>query len=105
MSAAFEELAIPVPPNAEAPFEMARLWIEGGQSFVALNFGLFDEDDELKLWGGLAADLIAHVVRAHLLDGRAGTPDEVLAAVEAGLRERLADNPTMSGQFANRTLS
>ena len=105
MSGAFEELAVPAPPDAKAPFEMARIWIEGSQSFIALNFGLFEEDDELRLWGCLAADVIAHVVRAHLLDGRSGTPEDALAAVEAGLRERLADNPTMRGQFANRSLS
>ncbi|WP_430418514.1 DUF5076 domain-containing protein [Phenylobacterium sp.] len=99
------ELHAPPLDEKERPVEMARIWIaaEEGRSHIALNYGIF-EARELEIWGSLAADLIAHAVRAYHQDGGTATAAEAFAAIEKGLRERLSDNPTMSGDFSNKVL-
>ncbi|CAN5162261.1 hypothetical protein BH10PSE4_BH10PSE4_48160 [soil metagenome] len=99
------ELAAPVVSDENDPVEMARVWITAGdgRSHVALYHGIFG-DQELRLWGSLAADLIAHAVRATMMDGSDQTPEEAFALVEAGFRDRLADNPTLAGVFSDRKI-
>ena len=101
-----DELIVPDIDEGLDAVEMARIWITPGEgvSYVSLNYGIF-EDQELRVWGSLAADLIGHAVRAHLLGGASMTTDEALAVVESALRERLAYNPTMSGRFPRRAVS
>lgn len=99
------ELHAPPLEDKDRPVEMARIWItaEEGRSHIALNYGIF-EDSELEIWGSLAADLIAHAVRAYHQNGGTATAAEAFAAVEKGLRERLADNPTLAGDFSGKVL-
>ena len=99
------ELNTPPLNEGDRPVEMARVWItaEDGRSHIALNYGLFEER-ELEVWGSLAADLIAHAVRAYHQDGGTATVAEAFAAIEKGLRERLSDNPTLTGDFAGKVL-
>ena len=78
--------------------EICRLWIAKGDSHVALNYGMFG-DDELRVWGMLLADVAAHVVRAGQMKADVNTA-EAFALLEAGFRERLAHNPTLTGSFA-----
>jgi hypothetical protein len=100
------ELPIPMDGDQFNPVEMARVWItaDEGLSYISLNFGMF-EDQELDVWGSLAADLIAHAVRAYKLEGGSMSADEAFAVVEAALRSRIADNPTQKGHFGGRVLS
>lgn len=85
---------------------MARIWItsEEGKSYLSLNYGMFEET-ELEVWGSLAADLVAHVVNAYLQDGGEFGKDAAFATVEKGFRERLADNPLLTGAFGGISLS
>lgn len=99
------ELHAPPLEDGDRPVEMARVWItaEDGRSHIALNYGIFEER-ELEIWGSLAADLIAHAVRAYHQDGGLATAAEAFAVVEKGLRERLSDNPTLVGDFSSKVL-
>lgn len=101
-----DERVIPDFREGSRPVEMARIWIdaEEGRSHVSLKYGMFEEN-ELEMWGCLAADLIAHVVQAHILYGAPITPDQGFAAVAEALRERIASNPTLEGRFPDRMVS
>jgi hypothetical protein len=100
------ELAVPLVDDVGNPMEMARIWVttENGRSHVSLHYGMY-EDHELEVWGSLAADLIAHAVRACMMDGSTVTSDEAFSLIEKGLRARLSDNPTLNGTFSDRVLS
>jgi len=97
------------PPDldeAKNPIEMAQIWItpDEGDSYISLNYGIFG-DQELKVWGSLAADMIAHAVRAHILDGNDISPDEAFVVIERAFREQLSSNPTLKGHFPGQTVS
>ena len=77
--------------------EVLRLWIAGGDSHITINFGVFGED-ELRVWGMLLADAAAHIVRAASMQ-QDESAAEGFALLEAGFRERLQHNPTLTGAF------
>ena len=84
--------------DSEDGDEICRVWIADGDSHVALNYGIFG-DDELRVWGMVLADVVAHVVRAGMMRSDA-IATEAFAMLEAGFRERLQHNPTVTGSFA-----
>ncbi len=82
---------------------MASIWIADNEAVVSLRWGTF-LNDEPREWGRLTADLVAHVARAAMAQTPGLKRDEAFALIESGFRERLADNPTLTGAFATSEL-
>ncbi|MEM9939159.1 MAG: DUF5076 domain-containing protein [Pseudomonadota bacterium] len=93
-----------VPPEVmldNDAIEFVRFWVANNEDHVSLFIGAFDPpEDEPRMWGYIMADVAKHAVRGMMQDdpGR-GTPEELMAQIEAGFFERLKQNPDLSGML------
>ncbi|WP_170770548.1 DUF5076 domain-containing protein [Ruegeria lacuscaerulensis] len=84
----------------ETAHEMVRFWIADEEHQLTLNIGLFDPDEEPRLWGSILADVAQHSVNGMLQDRPdAGSSDLLLAQIEAGFADRLNQYPEFSGSL------
>ncbi|HET7458922.1 MAG TPA: DUF5076 domain-containing protein [Gemmatimonadaceae bacterium] len=88
------QLGIPPIPSADpSSFEVARIWMSGGNQHVAL---AVNEADDPAAWGIMLADLARHVANAYSQFGTHSKEDamhRVLALFAAEL-QRPTDRPT-----------
>ncbi len=93
---------LPIPEDAERAdnaSEMVRFWLADGDGAVSLNLGVFEPEHEARMWGFMLADMMKHAANGMLhRNPELGDASSVLAAVEAGMRDRLSQSPEMSGQ-------
>jgi len=100
-----EELEIPSPPPSEGEraIEFIRFWVTNGIDHVALNSGVFAPEDEARQWGFIIADIAKHAVRAmQLNDASRGSPEQMLAEIEAGFVFRLKQEVGFIGKLRER---
>lgn len=72
---------LPIPPDAATgnSTELARVWTDGGESYVSIATGVFEEPG---IWGIMLADLARHAANAYAQsEGR--DPEEVLKRIKA----------------------
>ena len=104
MSTSLKELEIPESifedGEAEAT-EFVRFWVCSGNDHVMLNIGSFKPPEhEPRQWGFIMADIARHAVRGMQQDDPSrGTPEQMLAEIERGFRERLEKALDFSGQL------
>lgn len=96
------ELEIPSGVGVEDnPIEMVRFWISAGEDHVSLKIGTcVPSENEPEMWGSIIADIAKHAVRGMRQDNpNLCSEDELLARIESGFRERLSQDPDLSGQL------
>ena len=69
---------------------------------MSLNIGLFNPEDEPRIWGSIIADIARHAVVAMMQDDPERSRDALFAAIEAGFAERLQEAATYTGRFVGR---
>jgi hypothetical protein len=98
-----KELSIPPGVEGDAgAVELIRFWISGGADHVNLNVGLFAADDEPTFWGSIIADIAKHAVNAMMQEDPSRDEQVLLAQIESGFAQRLAQTVNFTGQLSGR---
>lgn len=82
-----------IPPEvfeSDEAGEFIRFWIAGGRPHISLYVGGMD-DEEVRQWGMMLADITAHAIRALRQNGSPLSESELLAQIEQGYLSRLKD--------------